>query len=140
MDLFARQPSAAAIREREDREEEAKQAGMEARDQWTEFIRQTLEDAGVTDKTHVRNAQGSLPEMARATCFLKRGQETGTGLLFSADHFFVGFESFLVVTNNHCVPNEETAEGTEVFFGYDTDWNLQNLRAFSVELVATSPP
>ena len=135
MDIFARPPSAATIIKRSNREEEANQAGMAARDQWTELIRLTLEDAGVTDTTHIRNAQASLPEMGRATCFLKRGQETGTGLLFSADDL-----GFWVVTNNHCVPNEEAAERTEVFFGYDTDWNLKNLRAFSVELESSSPP
>ena len=109
---------------------------MRMHNEWAELIRSTMEDAGINNQDHIRNAQASLTRVSEATCLIRSNLGTGSGMLISADKL-----GFWVITCNHCVPDEETAAQTEVIFGYwETDGVIRSLPTFQVELQSMSPP
>ena len=141
MDHFAHNPDAATVAVWNQRRNQAQQAGFKMHNEWAELIRSSMEDAGITNQEHIRNAQDSLTKMSNATCLIKHDSGvdsgTGSGMLMSNDEL-----GFWVITCNHCIPDEGTAERTRAVFDYHmTDGNICNLRSFPVQwTTGTSPP
>ncbi len=103
---------------------------------WDDLIRSAMEEAGIGNQTFIENAQLALSSMAGATCLVKRGQDTGSGMLVMADDL-----GFCVYTCNHCVPDDNAARETNVIFDYDqNDGKIDKLRSFDVTLEASSVP